>query len=113
MSKGFEVYIESGRKALTQLDNYVEIAKTVKKVVAEVWSSAKVYAFGSVVKGKYTAMSDIDMLIVVDGVSREEAHRVKAMIHRSIEAPIELQVIFNDDFNHWYKRFVDKLEDLP
>lgn len=113
MSKRFEVYIESGRRALEQLDNYIEVAKRVKRILEDVRSDAEVYVFGSVAEGKHTAMSDIDMLMVVDDISREDAYRLKAMIYRTVEAPIELHVTSNDEFKHWYKRFVHKLEKIP
>lgn len=111
-SDRFDVYVESGRKALQQLDNYREIGRRVKGMVNVVWKDANVYIFGSVIDGKYTAMSDIDMLIVVEGVSREDTYRVKAMIHKAIDAPIELHIASKEEFNHWYKRFTNKFEEI-
>lgn len=113
MSKEFESYIESGRKTLEQLNNYMGIAERVKGMVDEFWRDAKVYVFGSVLEGKYTSMSDIDILIVVDGVSREEAYKVKATVYKDIDAPIELHVASSEEFERWYKRFIDRLEEVP
>ena len=113
MSQGFEAYIDSGMKALEQINNYSEVAKRAKEVIKGFWSEAKVYVFGSVLEGKYTATSDIDILIVADGVSREDAYRVKATVYKAIDAPIELHVASSAEFEHWYKKFVDKLEEIP
>jgi predicted nucleotidyltransferase len=110
LSKEFEVYIESGRRVLEQLEDYIQVAKRVKRIVEGVRSDAEVYVFGSVLEGKYTAMSDIDILIVTDNISREDAYRLKAMIYRTIEAPLELHITSNHEFKHWYKRFIGKLE---
>jgi hypothetical protein len=112
LSKGFEVYAESGVDALRQLNNYREVARKVKSIANAVWSRSKVYVFGSVIKGKQTAMSDIDILIVVDGVTQEEAYAVKAKIYGSIDAPIELHVASSEEYKHWYMRFIDKLEEI-
>jgi len=106
------VYIESGRKALEQLKKYMEIRREVKRIVNEVLGDAKVYVFGSVVEGRYTAMSDIDMLIVVNNMDRKEIYKVKAIIYKNIDAPIELHVASNDEFENWYKRFIHKLEEV-
>lgn len=95
-----------------QLDNYIEVARGVKKIVGRFWEDARVYVFGSVLEGKYTATSDIDILVVINGVSREEAYRVKAEVYRAVEAPIELHVTSSGEFERWYKRFIDKLEEI-
>lgn len=113
MSKEFEAYIESGRKVMEQLDNYIEVAKKVKKVVEDFWSNAKVYVFGSVLEDKHTAISDIDILIVTDNINQEDAYKVKAIIHRTIDAPVELHVTSTYEFNHWYKRFLNEIEEIP
>ncbi len=112
MSKGFEGYIESGKKTLKQLEDFREVARKVKSIAEAEWKHCRVYVFGSVLDGRYTASSDIDILIVVDGVDREEAVRVKAMILRGIDAPIELHVASTEEFVGWYKRFIDKLEEI-
>jgi len=112
LSTGFELYIRSGKKALEQLGNYREISIEVKKVVTESWKDARVYVFGSVVEGRYTAGSDIDILVVVDGVDREEAFKMKAKIYKKINAPLEIHIASSAEFENWYSRFIDKLEEV-
>ena len=112
MSNEFESYKESGRKTLKQLNNYMEVATRVKGIIEGFWKDAEIHVFGSVLEGKHTAMSDIDILIVVDGVSREDAYRVKATVYGAIDAPIELHVASSEEFEHWYKRFIEKLEEV-
>ncbi|MEM3046874.1 MAG: nucleotidyltransferase domain-containing protein [Candidatus Bathyarchaeia archaeon] len=111
MSQGFEAYIEPGAKALEQLNNYRQAAKRAKEIINAFWSDAKVYVFGSVLEGKITAASDIDILIVADGVSREEAYRAKAAVYKAVDAPVELHMASTAELEHWYKRFLDKLEE--
>jgi hypothetical protein len=107
------MFIESGTKALRQLNNYQEVAREVKKIVNSIFRGSKVYVFGSVTKGKQTAMSDIDILIVVDGVNQDQAYEVEAKIYSAIDAPIELHVASTEEFSRWYSRFIDKLEEVP
>jgi hypothetical protein len=112
LSEGFEVYVKSGAEILKQLGNYREVARKVKSIVDTVWKDSRVFVFGSVVKGKQTALSDIDILIVVDGVSREQAYIVKSKIYSTIDAPMEHHVASTEEFEHWYMRFIDKLEEI-
>jgi len=112
LSKEFESYIESGRKTLKQLNNYMETATRVKGMVDGFWRGAKVYVFGSVLEGKQTAMSDIDILIVMDGVSREETYKVEATVYKAIDAPVELHVASSEEFEHWHKRFIHRLKEV-
>jgi len=112
LSTGFRLYIESGKKALRHLGDYRDVAERVKSLVKAYWGDAEVYVFGSAVEGRYTAASDIDILIVVDGVSRDEADRVKASIYECIDAPIELHIASRDEFENWYRRFIDVLEEV-
>lgn len=112
MSKGFDLLAESGSKALKQLENYREAARKVKSILNTLLTGFRVYVFGSVTKGRQTAMSDIDILIVVDGVTRDQAYEVEAKIYSSIDAPIELHVASTEEFNRWYSKFIDKLEEI-
>jgi predicted nucleotidyltransferase len=61
-SRGYELIIQSAEKRTEYLWNYVEVARRVNRIIHE---EAKVYVFGSVVKGKYNASSDIDLLVVL------------------------------------------------
>jgi len=109
---GFDLYIEEGRRALEALSNPVEIGRKVKKIVLKTWPNAKVYLFGSSVKGKYTASSDIDILIVVDNVSYEEALRFKAQVYMELDYPLEIHVVTPKQFTDWYMRFIEEDEIL-
>jgi predicted nucleotidyltransferase len=68
----FEHYLKSGKEALEYLSKYREVAKRVKEVVKTDYKDAKVYVFGSTIKGRFTAASDIDILIVCDEIDRDE-----------------------------------------
>ncbi|MBO3840172.1 MAG: nucleotidyltransferase domain-containing protein [Candidatus Brockarchaeota archaeon] len=103
--------MEEGKKALEALSNPVEIGRKVKKLVLKFWPNAKVYLFGSSVKGKYTASSDIDILIVVEK-SYEEALKVKAQIYMELDYPLEIHIATPKQFTNWYMRFIKEDEIL-
>ena len=113
MSTKFDIYTESGKKALEHLKNYTAIAKQVKTLTLETWPTAEVYVFGSAVKGEYTAASDIDILITLpEKPSLDEEAKVKAKIYKNLDAPIQLHVATKEQLTTWYKKFIDKMEKI-
>lgn len=104
------MYVESGKKALKYMRNYLSIAKEVKGVVRAYWPEARVYVFGSVLKGRYTAASDIDILVVLNEEPdpKEEAE-VKASVYMRFDAPIQLHIVSEKKLETWYRRFVDEM----
>lgn len=97
---------------MEQLGDYRAVASQVKELVQARWPQARLYVFGSVVEGRYTAASDIDLLVVVDGVGREEAYRLKADVARTLDAPVELHIATRQELECWYKRFIGRLEEV-
>ncbi|MBC7091544.1 MAG: nucleotidyltransferase domain-containing protein [Nitrososphaeria archaeon] len=91
------------------LKRHMKIAYEVKKIIKEIDSNAKVYVFGSTVRGKYTASSDIDMLVVTEKI--EEKNRMAVEVYKHVEAPVELHIVTPEKFENWYKKFI-KPEEL-
>lgn len=102
MSKPYEMRI------IDFLRNFREVAKLVKDIVKRIDPGAEVYVFGSVVTGKYTAASDIDMLVIINDISKK--YEIIVEVYRNIEAPIELHVITRQQFERWYRRFINEDE---
>lgn len=92
------------RPDLYYLRNYLEIAKRVKDVVHSIDPNARVYVFGSVVRGDYTASSDIDLLVVT--LNTKLKYDIMVAVYKEVEAPVELHVTTPDVFERWYKRFI-------
>jgi len=93
---------------LEELRNYMEIAREVKGIVRSIDPHARVYVFGSVVRGHFTAASDIDILVVTERV--EEGYRMMVEVYKSVDAPVELHVASPRQFESWYRRFIDERE---
>lgn len=112
MLKEFEIYLKAGKRKLNQLQNYKNVAKKVKKVFEKHSGKVDVYVFGSLVEGKPTALSDIDILIVAENISQQEIYKLKVQAYKATKAPIELHVVSPKEFESWYKRFISELEKI-
>jgi len=110
----FEHYLKSGKEALQYLSKYREVAKRVKEVVGTDFKDAKVYVFGSTLKGRFTGASDIDLLIVCEGIDRDEAERLKVKVLRSLgySVPLQIHIATTKEFKEWYLRFVEEIEEV-
>ncbi len=82
----------------------MEVARRVKEIVRRIDPNARVYVFGSVVRGKYTAASDIDILIVTEKI--EEKYKIMVKVYKEIKAPIELHITTPQKYATWYKKFI-------
>jgi len=95
-------------RELKALEKYMEVAAEVKKVVLEVDPEAEVYVFGSVVRGDYTAASDIDILVVTEKVDRK--YEIMTRVYQRVDAPVELHVVTRRLYTEWYRRFIPESE---
>jgi len=98
LSKAFE------DKTIEYLKKYIEVAYEVKKIINGIDSNAKLYVFGSVVRGRYTAASDIDILVVTERIG--ERYMMMVEVYKKVKAPVELHVVTPEKFVGWYKRFI-------
>ncbi|MEM3151540.1 MAG: nucleotidyltransferase domain-containing protein [Candidatus Bathyarchaeia archaeon] len=91
-----------------EFKDYLNVAKRVKAIVQDIDLSAQVHLFGSTVKNKATAISDIDILVVTEMLERKYDIMVK--VYKALKEPLELHVINKAMFDGWYRRFISKEE---
>jgi len=48
----------------------------------------------------------------VADVGKEEVALLKAEIYKTVDAPVEIHVATQEQFEKWYKRFIDRLEEI-
>jgi len=96
------------RHWIEALRNYIDVARRVKAIVTRIDPNAKVYVFGSAVRGDAAPWSDIDILVVTERF--EERHRMMAEVYREVDAPVELHVATPRLFEEWYRRFIPSNE---
>lgn len=107
----FELKAEIARKDRIYFENYLEYAKIIKKLAIELLGEAEVLLFGSVVEGKATMASDIDVLVISKNTPKRISDRAKitSEILKRIDvfAPFEIHLIKEEEFER-YKRFIKK-----
>ena len=104
----FERFIKSGRKTLESIKNWKRVA--IKEIIHSKYPDARIYVFGSCIEGNFTAMSDIDILVVRDGIKKD--YDLKSEILREVDAPLELHFVNEREFRGWYLKFIKKLEEV-
>ncbi len=108
------LYAELGGEALEHLSGWREVALRVKEAVSEMDPGARVYAFGSAPAGRFTAASDVDVLVVSDELASGDRARIKAEVIRrvGISVPLEVHLATEGEFASWYSRFVSDLREV-
>lgn len=78
--------------------------KKVKELVRAIDPGARVYVFGSAVRGELTALSDIDVLVLTERTDLK--HEMMVEVYRVVKEPVELHVVDEEQLNKWYRRFI-------
>ena len=103
-----KILYERRKKYFDNLDHYLKI---IKERVSKLLPDAKLYIFGSVVKGNYHPMlSDIDIAIVSDKIPKSANERAKLRL-KIIEgfelSPFELHLLTKREWE-FYRKFIKK-----
>ena len=96
-------------------ENYKEYARKIKEIAIRELKDAKVLVFGSVIEGKHTPSSDIDILIVSKNLpkSSENRGKIRAKILKEIGVTTPFEIHFADlNGFEWYKKFIKKFEEV-
>lgn len=100
--------LKEREKRIRIFKNYIEYVGIVKKIARDLLGDAKVYVFGSVVKGDYhPILSDIDVAVVTSCRDRKKHLELKAEVARLFGDIFEIHVL-NENEWRFYKRFIDK-----
>lgn len=111
MSREFDIYIEEAKKIEEIYGNLDNILRELKVLIKKYLSDSKIYLFGSVVRGKYTMSSDIDILVITEQKERVDLDRLKALIKKKfIDIPFQLHIVSNKEYEKWYKKFIPNTE---
>ena len=113
MSRGssFDIYIEEGKRLNYLFSNLGRILSDVKHEVQLLLPGSEVYLFGSAARGRYTALSDIDILIISDIDDLEQIDKIKASLKRKyLSYPLEFHIVNKPTYDKWYKRFISEEE---
>ncbi len=103
-----DILLEEAKENKKYFCDYLKYLKIVKEEVNKILKGAKVYVFGSVVKGNFNFASDIDVLIVCENLDPSKRTLIKTLIYKKIGffSPFEIHVITKEEYLCWYKNFI-------
>ncbi len=105
----FEHLIDLVREEERCRRDYMRLARAVKEAAERLLGEVRVYVFGSIVEGRDTPSSDIDVMIVSGSAPRRLSERSKLVSEIQSEvglhAPLEIHLITPEE-ERWYLRFV-------
>ncbi|HIE36054.1 MAG TPA: DNA polymerase subunit beta [Candidatus Omnitrophica bacterium] len=103
-----DILLEETRENEVYFNNYLKYLKIIKKEVNKILKDAKVFVFGSILKGKFSPASDIDVLIVSKNLDPSKKLLIKNIIYKKIGffSPFELHLITDDEYINWYRHFI-------
>jgi predicted nucleotidyltransferase len=85
-------------------------ARAIRDVVRSFDPDARVYLFGSYVRGTMRPDSDIDVLVVTQEASDVWSRvRIRTEVKKAIGdlTPFELHLVTPEEFEGWYRKFID------
>ena len=98
------------------LNNAREFVREIKKFcIKEIDQNCRVILFGSIARGNYRVDSDVDVLIITDKAKTAwDKAVIAAKIHEMLGFgdPIELHIVTNEEYENWYKKFIDVCEEF-
>lgn len=100
IEKYFDELIKMAKERKEYFENYMYYARLVKEAVG-----GEVIVFGSVVEGKHTMASDIDLLVVLDSIERRDEVLMKINEVLGECHPFQIHLVTRKELE-WYKRFI-------
>jgi len=114
--KGFiDLLIEDAEERKRFFEDFLRYAEKVKEVVRRRDPNARIIVFGSVVRGDVRPDSDIDLLIITDLAEKlDERINLRMEIMRILGegSPFEIHIITAEEYENWYRRFIDQTLEL-
>ncbi|WP_297536530.1 nucleotidyltransferase domain-containing protein [Thermococcus sp.] len=107
--------IRMGRRRYLMIKNYRRYLPAIKRACEEVFGECELYVFGSVLTGKFTAGSDVDLLVKVKNAPKGPRERAKLEVKIEELAglpdyhPFEFHIV--DDAG--FKRYMEILKVKP
>ena len=107
--------IRRGRKRYLMIKNYRKYLPSIKRACEEVFGECELYVFGSVLTGRFTAGSDVDLLIKVEKVpeSLKERARLEIKIEELANLPDYHPFEFHIVDEKGFRRYVEVLKVSP
>ena len=79
-----DILLEEAKEYRVYFDNYLRYLKIIKEELKKILKDAKVFIFGSILKGKFNPASDMDVLIVSKSLNSSKKSLVKSLLYKKI-----------------------------
>jgi hypothetical protein len=109
MKSFYEIVLKEARERQRYLQNYQKYVKQIKKRAKALLGEVKVIVFGSILKGNYNPMSDIDILVVSKKAPSNimDQARIKAKLLKGFKPGIfQIHLVSEEEYEGWYKAFI-------
>jgi predicted nucleotidyltransferase len=109
------MHVERGLRQREVLENWRLYVERLCGKARELLGEVTIVAFGSVVRGDWSADSDIDVLVISPSAPEDPWERARvalALREAAGEAAplLELHIVKPEQYAGWYKRFIDAEE---
>lgn len=111
MTKTFvQILKEVWEEKKEYFENYKFYCQKIKKEAENILGFVEVLVFGSIVKGKFTPKSDIDILIISENLpeSQEERSKIRTKIKSNVGpfSPFQIHLATPKEYQGWYQNFI-------
>jgi predicted nucleotidyltransferase len=113
LKEPIEVALSTYAHKKAYLEKPREVGRKLKEIFRDLLQDpeVRVLLFGSVPRGDYKPLSDLDVLVVSKKIEEEE--RAKLIVEAKEKlgdyfAPIEFHLVTPETFERWYKKFIDE-----
>ncbi len=113
--RGVEIALEIAERKRKLFKNYRGLTMKLKKAFEEILGDeVKVVVFGSVVRGDYTPLSDLDILVISKKADKVRYGEVMEKVEEKVGELIgvEVHLVTPEIFEKWYKKFIDVYEEF-
>jgi len=110
----FKAWCKIVKEERKYFENYRDYVKKIKDIAKDEVGDVTVIVFGSVVEGKATPRSDIDVLVISENMPSGERRAIlrgKILKEIGLFSPFEIHLANRKEFE-WYKRFLKKYEKI-
>lgn len=107
--KYFELLLERKERRRSYLKNINFYLSQIKQTVIKKFPNAKIFVFGSYVKGEFSANSDIDILVILNNeIDTRRKNEIILEIKEKIGllSPFEIHITSLKEYESWWKNFI-------
>ncbi|MEM0011432.1 MAG: nucleotidyltransferase domain-containing protein [Nitrososphaerota archaeon] len=106
LERYYKAKYERFKSLLKWRDHLPELLEAVRSVLPD----AEVYVFGSALRNKLTANSDVDILVISDRALGSQRHKLAAAIEEKLRNPFIFEIhLTTKEKLAWYKKHAKEL----